>query len=74
MANLNGIRKEFMQSASFQMLLDEAMAMYPEPQPFRPHDPEEVQINEWKSKSSEKEGFDLCFKLITGISPEEYKK
>lgn len=63
-----------MQSATFRMLLDEALAAYPKPQPFLPKGEmsEEMQVNDWKSKSSEKEGFDLLFKLITGISPEEY--
>jgi len=76
MANLTGIRKEFMQNASFRMLLDEALGVYPKPQEFNPSDKrsEEMQVNEWKSKSSEKAGFDVCFKMLTGITPEEYKK
>lgn len=72
---LGGIRKEIMQSAGFKMLLDEAVAMYPNPMPFNPYgEDEDNQINKWKSKSSEKIGFDLCFKMITGISPEDYTK
>lgn len=76
MANLIGIKKEFMQNASFKMLLDEAIGVYPKPQEFNPYDArsEEKQINEWKSKSSEKAGFDTCFKMLTGITPEEYTK
>ena len=74
MDNLKGIRKEIMQSAGFKMLLDEAMGMYPKPRPFDPNGEEEAQINKWKSKSSEKIGFDLCFTMITGISPEDYTK
>jgi len=74
MDNLTGIRKEIMQTAGFNMLLKEALEMYPKPQPFIPSQAEEKQINEWKSKSSEKAGFDLCFKMLTGITPEEYQK
>lgn len=74
--NLTGIRKDYMQQAGFRMLLDEAMSYYPAAQSFNPSDKrtEEVQVNEWKAKSSEKAGFDLCFKLLTGITPEEFSK
>lgn len=76
MDDLTGIRKEFMQTAGFKMLLDEAIAVYPVPQAFNPSDQrtEEMQVNQWKAKSSEKEGFAICFKMLTGITPEDYKK
>ena len=72
---LGTLRKDLMQSASFRMLLDNAMEFYPKSRPFNPYEADaEKQINEWKSKSSEKAGFDLLFKQMTGITPEEYKK
>ena len=74
MDNLQGIRKEFMQMAGFKMLLDDALTMYPKPQPFIPSQAEEKQINEWKAKSSEQAGFDLLFKMLTGITVEDYTK
>lgn len=74
--NLNGIRKEYWNNDTFRMILREAAATQPNVMPYLPQDQsrgKEQQINEWLSQSAEKAGFDKCFKLITGHSPEEIK-
>ena len=74
MDNLGTVRKEYWTTNSFRMILREAVKNRPEAQSFLPNDTSrntEIQIEEWKSKSAEKRGFDLCFQFITGHSPED---
>ena len=72
--NLNGLRKEYLQNASFRMILREALTKRPEHQPFNPLSGQatDVQVEQWKAKSAQREGFDLAFRMITGIKPEDF--
>lgn len=73
MDDLNALRKELLMSV-FRILVKDAQNKYPEPRIFNPNsnDSMEKQIEEWKSKSAEQRGFDLCFKSITGYSTKEF--
>ena len=73
MANLDGIRKEFWNTASFQMILKEAAEQRPNIKPFMPtnNEPTELQIEAWKAKSAERRGFDAAFQFITGHNIED---
>ena len=74
MDNLNGIKKEYLQSDSFRMILKDAISFRPEHQPFNPLMGKKTddQVEEWKAKSAEQRGFDLAFRTITGINPEDF--
>jgi len=74
MSNLNGIRKEFLQTDSFRMILKEALKYRPEHLPFLPLSGEktDIQIEQWKALSAEQRGFDKAFQMITGIKTEEF--
>jgi len=74
MDNLIGIRKDYMQTDSFRMLLKEALRARPEPLPFNSVSggSADEQVENWKALSAEQRGFDKAFQLITGIKPEEF--
>lgn len=74
MDNLNGIRKEYWNTGSFRMILKEALEYRPVHMPFNPNSGEatDVQIEQWKAKSAQREGFDKAFQLITGHKPEDF--
>ena len=77
MDKLGSIRKEYLQQDPFRMILKETLSYYPEPKGFNPGNPEQTidaQIEEWKAKSAEQRGFELCFKLITGFYPKDFRK
>jgi len=71
--NLAGIRKEFWNTGSFQMILKEAVQRRPEIKSFMPsnNEPTELQIEVWKAKSAERRGFDAAFQFITGHNIED---
>ena len=77
MNELGSIKKEYLQQAGFRLLLDRALESYPQPKSFNVNDATEhgsqIQIEQWKAKSSEQAGFDLCFKLLTGYYPKDYR-
>lgn len=71
--NLNGIRKEFLQTGSFRMILKDALKYRPEHKPFDPNGGSfDVQTEQWKALSAERQGFDKAFQMITGLKPEDF--
>jgi hypothetical protein len=72
--NLNGIRREYLQTDSFRMILTDALKYRPEHLPFLPTSGEDanVQVEQWKAMSAEQRGFDKAFQMITGIKIEEF--
>ena len=74
MSNLKGIRKEYLQTSSFRMILKDALKYRPEHLPFNPSGEDaSVQVEKWKALSAERDGFDKAFQMITGIKPKEFK-
>ena len=72
MSNVDGLRKEYLATASFRLILQDALDHRPEIRPFSPSDQSkshEQQFEEFKSMSAEQRGFDLAFKYITGKYP-----
>ena len=69
MDNLNGIRKELLATDSYRMVLKDAKTYRPEYRPFNANEKADIQVEQWKAMSAEQRGFDMAFKVITGINP-----
>lgn len=69
--NLNGIRKEYWNTASFRMVLKEAIGNRPAPLPFDESREVDEQVEKWKSLCAQQKGFDAAFQFITGHNIED---